>query len=206
MRRVVVSAVAGSALVALVAGCSSSVAGQPSASGGGSGSSVSGGSGKERLSPPLEQPPLDLKPFETKPCELLKPEQVASLTRAEPPESKDGILGPECAWPAVDPVRDTSISLTINVKTGEGLEGTYRRRSNFGQFKEFRVAGYPGVHANESEKAEGMGNCGSRIGVSDSTALLIIVQARKGNPDYSTSCRLNEKIAEMMIQNLKAAK
>ncbi|MFB9429315.1 DUF3558 domain-containing protein [Streptoalloteichus tenebrarius] len=192
--------------MALVAGCSSSVAGQPSASGGGSGSSVSGGSGKERLSPPLEQPVLDLKPFETKPCELLKPEQVASLTKPDPPKSGNDALGPNCTWHGSDAIRDTTVSVSLNVSTGEGLEGAYRRRSKFAQFDEFRVAGYPGVHANESEKAEGMGNCGSMVGVSDSTALFFIVHVKKGNPDYSTSCRVNEKVAEMVIQNLKAAK
>ncbi|SHF31387.1 hypothetical protein SAMN05444320_103186 [Streptoalloteichus hindustanus] len=50
------------------------------------------------------------------------------------------------------------------------------------------------------------GICKSMVGVSDSTALYIIVHANKGNPDFVTSCRITERVAEFVIQNLKAAK
>lgn len=149
---------------------------------------------------------MDVKPFEGRPCELLKPEQVASLTKAKPPKPGDSILGPECSWRGADTVRDTSINVGLRVKDIYGLEAIYLNRGKYADFRVFQVGGYPAVHANESAKAESMGNCGSWVGVSEKTSFSVIVHVQEGNPDYATSCRVTGRVAELVIQNLKAAK
>ncbi|WP_189062047.1 DUF3558 domain-containing protein [Longimycelium tulufanense] len=172
--------------------------------------SRSGAAPTSRLAPPLSQPELDTAPFEKDPCTLLRPEQVAQFGEHKPPESEEALTGPSCRWAPESSLKTGTpgirLTVTINTKSG-GLEGIYQRRDKFGHFQETVIARYPGVHALDWREAPANGDCDTLLGVGEGRLVDVSVSVRdKNHPDYATACKVSDRAAGMVIENLKGAK
>ncbi|GGM82411.1 hypothetical protein GCM10012275_61250 [Longimycelium tulufanense] len=159
-----------------------------------------------RVAPPLTAPALDTTSFEKNPCTLLRDDQLTQFGPRKPSTSQNGLTGPGCVWRPEDPTVGTRVAVDINTKSG-GLEGIYQRRDKYGYFQETEVGGYPGVHAIDWRDAPSHGNCTSLIGVSkDRLIVTYVTIPRKTDPDYETACGASDRVAGMVIENLKGAR
>ncbi|GGM34468.1 hypothetical protein GCM10012275_02230 [Longimycelium tulufanense] len=197
------------AVAALTASCANPSPGAPTTTDG-TGAPGSGTTQTSRLSPPLAEPPLDTTSFEKDPCTLLRPDQVKQFGESEPPKPKNGLTGPSCTWDPESVLKTgtlgISVTAEINTKSG-GLEGIYQRRDKFGLFEKTEVGGYPGVHALDDKGGPANGKCTSLIGISEDRLVVTYVFINdKKISEYTTACRVSDRAAGMVIENLKGAK
>lgn len=154
--------------------------------------------------PPITGPELDLRRYVDKPCELLTSEQETQLN-VEAGALGETAGGPLCDWKPVDRDDGTRYMVTILTEAEGGLEGVYRRKANFGFFEPAgEIGGYPAVHINLGAKNDD-GTCTTDVGVMKDLVFEASVFVRDRNSsDYKNPCAVSDKLAELVVQNLKA--
>lgn len=154
--------------------------------------------------PPITGPELDLRRYVDKPCELLTSEQETQLN-VKAGALRESVGGPSCDWKPVDRVDGTRYMVTILTEAEGGLEGVYRRKANFGFFEPAgEIGGYPAVHINLGAKNDD-GTCTTDVGVMKDLVFEASVFVRDQNSsDYKNPCAVADKLAELVVQNLKA--
>lgn len=149
---------------------------------------------------PASGPDLDLSKFAGDPCKLLKSDQLAQLGDFDPAKQRSNSLGPGCTWDPKDVTKGASYEITLSTK-GNNLESMMKNAKTEPVFKETTVAGYP---AFSSDGTNGKGNCGTYVGTSDKEAIVVQISLEdKTAPEYQDSCSATEKVAALVIQNLK---
>nr|BFF02103.1 DUF3558 domain-containing protein [Streptoalloteichus tenebrarius] len=187
----------------MVAGCSSSTTGTPTAAehtsnqtstaASRSASSPSAGAGPS-LAPRVANP-KNLRGQDA--CQLLTPQQQAELTFTKPGEKGTSIFGEsECDW-SNDNLR---IYLALDTKR-RGLEETYLRKERFPDFTPSTVAGYPAVRTGLNVRLK---SCRVDLGVADDQVLYISFSHHSAgrNPEYEDPCGFAEKVGKMVLDNL----
>ncbi len=158
---------------------------------------------KERLAPPVDQPPLDVEPFLNRPCDVLTPEQAAEWTVSNPERVPDerAYSGPACDF---EPDDFDRVSFGVAITNGDGLESTYQRRDTLQLFEPTEIAGYPGAFNDSADRRSG-GNCGLTVGVTEDTALDVLVSVRdRQSPEYTDPCPVAARIMQQMIETIGA--
>ncbi|MFL6141551.1 MAG: DUF3558 domain-containing protein [Labedaea sp.] len=194
-------------LAGLLAGCTTTIGGQPGAvpdlpgaSSGGRPTSTTSGAANGA---PRVARPLDATRFLSRPCDALSPAQLATFGVSAPgtPTTTGAVAeyaGPFCTWHAAPEVNST---IGIGFLTGNknGLSDTYRGRHDFGYFEETTVDGYPAVFAEGSD-SRSTGACGITVGISDTLAFDALEQ---GNRKGQASCDRAKQVAAAVLATLK---
>lgn len=192
--------VAGTAALALLAGCGDSggtagtptTAGQPTSSGNGGGA------------PKIENP-LDVKAFEADPCSTVTPAQVEAF--GMPGVSgrvNNTALGTACIWLGASTAAKMAPGVAF-LPEGTNLSTVVPNKDNI--YKAFEpqpaVQGYPAYIALVSD-ARDNGDCDLLVGVSDDKALTFTFQSDKGSPKFADPCAGVTEFANLAITTMKA--
>ncbi|MFB9903440.1 DUF3558 domain-containing protein [Allokutzneria oryzae] len=158
------------------------------------------------IAPPITQPALSFGRFTSEPCQLVRREQLATIgIVADPGKVTTEIIGPECTWHA-DKSNDTTIAVTLMVDSA-GLDSAYMSR-NDGYFAETRIGGYPAVNTDIKKPPAGrttaFGSCFTAVGIAKSVAFRVSAHASVLHPDYEEPCRASDRVANWVLETLKA--
>lgn len=181
-------------LVGVVAGCSDKKPGNATAQ-------PPTGSSSETASskPAFSQPALDPAKFSDRPCDLLTSAQLAGLGKFEAPEPEKAAVGPMCHWRAEDTLRGTRYDVTILVN-GD-IESIVSSVKGSPVVKDVKVSGYPAV---SYDITDGKGTCSTAVGTSAEHAILVQMIAHDESlPEWKDSCGATEKVAALVLGNLK---
>jgi hypothetical protein len=191
--------VAGTAALALLAGCGTS-------GGGTTGSPTNAPQPtSDSAGTPKIPNPLDLKAFEADPCSTVTPAQVQAFgLPGVSGKVNTTSPGPACSWlgkstpakmaPAVGILPEGTNLSTILPSKGTTYEV-------FETLPE--IQGYPAYLALVSDQRSG-GNCSVLTGVSDTKAILFSFQSDKGSPKYADPCGAATEFANLAITTIKA--
>lgn len=189
----------------LAAGCAVNSGGTPTTGGStpGASASVDAGGGPGGA-PKIPSPQLDALKFWTKPCQLLRAGQVAALNVSGAGTTKDTKSGSSCTWENLDDPMAPRIQVEVsgNGKNGaEGLSTVYQNKDRVDGFEPTQVGGYPAVHGNTNN----VGACDSMVGVQDRAMVVVTAYVHDTHSaDYHAPCGYTDKIAQTVLQNLKA--
>ncbi|GAA2784939.1 DUF3558 domain-containing protein [Crossiella cryophila] len=161
-------------------------------------------SSKQGLAPPINTP-LSVEAFKSRPCDLLTPAQRATVGATRSAEIRESDLGPACVWKEKDSSVDTSVDVTLYTNPqAVNWERLFERREQEPFFEPAgELAGVPAVHINDESKAE-RGSCSTHLGLSKDVILRVSVDLPLKSPEYKTPCVVSDRMATLMIQNIKA--
>lgn len=145
-------------------------------------------------------PDLDISKFASRTCDLLTADQLARLGTFDHPETDDDAFGPGCRWGAKEVLKGAAYTVTLSTK-GNTLESMMANARTEPVFRETTVAGYP---AFSSDGTNGKGNCGTYVRTSSKDAVVVQISIEnKDAPEYKDSCGATEKVAALVVENLK---
>lgn len=190
--------VAGTAALALLAGCGDSggttgtptTASQPPSSSGGA--------------PKIENP-LDVKAFEAAPCSMATPDQVQAY-------GLPGVAGrvnttspgASCVWLGSSTPAKMAPGVTI-LPEGTNLSTIVPTAAT--TFETFEtqpaIQGYPTYMALVADSRKN-GYCSVLVGVSDEKAVSVSFQSDKGSPRFADPCAAVTEFANLVITTIKA--
>ncbi|MCO1578505.1 DUF3558 domain-containing protein [Crossiella sp. SN42] len=159
---------------------------------------------KQGVAPPINNP-LSADRFKDRVCDLLTPQQRATVGATETPEPRESVLGPACTWDAKDVSEDTRVSATLYTKP-EAIkwERFFEERDRNPFFEPVgELAGTPAVHTHDEKVAE-RGGCTTNLGLSKELMMHVSVNLPLKSPDYKTPCKVSDRMATFVIQNLRA--
>jgi hypothetical protein len=192
--------VAGTAALALLAGCGDS--------GGTTGTPTAGtqptSAGNDAGAPKIQNP-LDLKTFEANPCSTVTPAQVAAYgLPGVAGKVNTTAPGPTCGWPGLSTPAKMTPAVGI-LPEGTNLSTILPgAKSSYAVFETLpAIQGYPTYLALTSDQRSG-GNCAVLTGVSDTKAILTTFQSDKGSPKYADPCAAATEFADLAITTIKA--
>lgn len=204
--RVLVTGSVVSVTVAVLAGCTTGVAGtavpdsaDPTAS-----ESTVPTSEPDTYGAPRVDDPLDASRFLTDPCAVLTRAQLTGFGVSKPgePDTDSAIAvhsGPGCVWVAESEVNSV-IGASFLSGNKNGLSDTYRGRDRFdGYFEPTTVDGYPAVF-NDIGDGRPQGDCNITVGISDT---LTFRAAEHGGRDAQGACDRATQVAAAVIQTIK---
>ncbi|MFI9384970.1 DUF3558 domain-containing protein [Kutzneria sp. NPDC052558] len=151
--------------------------------------------------------PLDTSKAQAAPCSVITDQQIAQLGIVADKKLSDASLGPSCDW------HDTSklpamLGFEVQFVTSNksGLSSLYEQKDSLRQGGYFEpvnpIQGYPAVLYGQVEDRPD-GACGIAVGVSDTLDYSVSVNVNSG-PNVKTPCDVAEKIADMVMTNLRA--
>lgn len=143
---------------------------------------------------------LDLAKVASKPCDALAPAQATSLGSMKAPALGNSILGPSCVWRAQQVLDDATYEITMVTK-GATLESMTEVNKTLDVFRETKVEGYSAISWDQTNSK---GNCSTAVGTSSKDAILVQMNvANTEAPEHKDSCGASEKVAALVVQNLK---
>jgi hypothetical protein len=201
---------AGLSLILAVAGCTSETPGQAHSTNGVDppvSSAPSTSRSRVGEAPPINSPELDLARFESRVCELLTPAQLAEFVIRQSGQTEDSVVGPACTWHTPDSTAGASINVEINTKAQGGWEAVYQGKRKWKFFEGAgEIGGYPAVHYDPaSDGTEGI--CTTEVGARyDLTfAASVFVNVMK-SPEYRNACSQSDRVASLVIENVKGSR
>lgn len=187
----------------LLAGCTSTANGTPTAAPTPSGEEPATTTPSEDNTDgaPRVEHPLDATRFIADPCAVLTSTQLATLDITTPgkPETTGAVAenaGPMCTWIAGADHDNYNVGFLTGNKNG--LSDTYRG-SWGGYFEPTTVGGYPAVF-NDVTDARDTGRCNLTVGVNDNLAFRTQLTTNRGQK----SCDGAAQLAEMVVATIKA--
>lgn len=186
------------AIALLIGGCSDKSSGTPTPQNGGS---TGGASTSGSASPTSEEASeLPLAGFVDKPCELLKTDQVAQLGTFKQAAKNSVKEASQCRWAAQDVTK--GVSYTVSVATnGITFETAAKKAQASPYFKTTTVLDYPAFNADGTDAK---GSCSTGVGTPAKGNFLVqINMENEALPEYNNPCQATEKVAELVVQNLK---
>ncbi|MFB9903438.1 DUF3558 domain-containing protein [Allokutzneria oryzae] len=163
------------------------------------------GSADSTTPPEITQPALTFGRFISDPCQLVSREQLATIgIIADPGKATTEVIGPECSWEA-DKTTDTGIAVILMTNSA-GLDSVYMTRAE-GYFAETRIGNYPAVNTDNKKpvgRTTPFGDCSTAVAIAKSVAFRVTAHAYKPNPDYEEPCRASDRVANWVLETLKA--
>ncbi|CAM2823249.1 DUF3558 domain-containing protein [Saccharomonospora xinjiangensis] len=201
-------AVVGTCAVLTVVGCSAKPSSEAVPTPLSSVSSSAGSGGSPRLphsGAPAVADPLPESVLSDHPCEVLTPEQVRQALGPGASEGERRDLeqvGPGCGWG--NPENAAAFQIGFSVVSREGLSAQYANtKPQKAVFRELAsVAGFPAVAFKRSEDDN---FCTVAVGIADEYSITAgVSQSLEKESDGTDSCVPAEKVAEVVVGNLKA--
>ncbi|GAA2781401.1 DUF3558 domain-containing protein [Crossiella cryophila] len=159
---------------------------------------------KQSLAPPINNP-VSADAYKDRMCDLLTPAQRATVGATRAPAPRESVLGPSCVWNASDVSVDTRVSATLYAKPEAVRWERFFELKDQNPFFEpaGELAGTPAVHTHDEKKAE-RGGCTTHLGLNKDLMMEVAVNLALDNPDYKTPCKVSDRMATFVIQNLRA--
>lgn len=176
-------------------GCTTEAPGRPSP-----GASASGPTAPTTSKPAFDGPELDLGKFADKPCDLLNAGQLAQLGTFDAPKPDKDSFGSHCTWQAKQVLKGSTYEVTL-LTNGSTIEQIAESSKGVPVYRQTRVSGYPAV---SSDATNGRGNCTTAVGTSSKDAILVQISVENPDvPEHKDSCTATEKVAALVVGNLK---
>ncbi len=192
--------VAGTAALALLAGCGGS--------GGTTGTPTTGtqptGTGTGGAAPKIGNP-LDVKAFEADPCSAVTPAQVQAFgLPGVSGRTNPGAVGTACIWLGTSTPAKMSPGIAI-LPDGTSLSSVIAKKdSTYQVFEQLPdIQGYPAYIALVSD-GRASGSCELLVGVSDSRTIGSTFQSSTGSPKFADPCGAATEFASLAITTIKA--
>lgn len=145
-------------------------------------------------------PELPVTQFASNPCGLLKTDQLAQLGTFKAPETSDNPLGNKCRWAAQDILKGAAYSVIVGTK-GQTFDEVAKNSQGVKVYRPTTVGGYQAV---SSDATDGKGNCTTAVGTSSKDVFIVQVSVENESaPEHADSCAATEKVAALVVQNLK---
>ncbi|MGO1051483.1 DUF3558 domain-containing protein [Crossiella sp. CA198] len=159
---------------------------------------------KQSLAPPINNP-VSADAFKDRPCDLLTPAQRETVGATKPPKADDSVLGPACVWGPKDSSENTRVSATLYTKPEAVKWERFFELKDQNPFFEpaGELAGVQAVHTHDEKTAE-RGGCTTQLGLSKDLMMEVAVNLPLKSPDYKTPCKVSDRMATLVIQNLRA--
>jgi hypothetical protein len=198
--------VAGTAAIALLAGCGNGggTTGTPTNTPPPSSNSNGGGGDTTANGAPKVKNPLDVKAFETSPCTVATPAQVEAFgLPGINGRVNTSAPGPSCIWLGASAPTKVTPSVSF-IPGGKGLDAMYQNKDTYAAFEPLpAIQGYPAImNLQVDQRADG--NCDVSVGVSDEQALLVLIVTEKGSPRFADPCGAATEFANQVITTIKA--
>ncbi|SMD24150.1 DUF3558 domain-containing protein [Lentzea albidocapillata] len=192
--------VAGTAAVALLAGCGDSggTTGMPTTATQSTSADDSGGA-------PKIESPLDVKAFEAAPCNTVTPAQVEAFgLPGVTGRVNSNELGAACIWLGASTPAKMAPGIAF-LPEGTNLSTILPNKANIYAAFESQPAiqGYPTYIALVSD-ARTNGDCALLVGVSDVKAVTFTFQSNQGSPKFADPCAGITEFANLAITTMKA--
>ncbi|PRY42698.1 uncharacterized protein DUF3558 [Umezawaea tangerina] len=138
--------------------------------------------------------------FIDKPCDVLTSAQITTLGTFKEAKPSTDSTGPSCRWAATDPTK--GISYTVSLLTdGTTIDKVTENVKTAPVYRKAEVSGLPAV---SSDSTDGKGTCATAVGASSKDTFLVQISTlNESTPEYKDSCGATEKVAALVIQNLK---
>ncbi|MGH3520273.1 MAG: DUF3558 domain-containing protein [Haloechinothrix sp.] len=209
--RVTTALLAGLASAALIVGCSDdSTNGTPQPAGGQPPQTAQQpDSALPHSGAPKVTDPIETAAFEADPCGVVTEVQLKSMgmTLDEFEPELDFPAGPKCDW-LLHPVRAGSFGGAFLTANPEGLSNFYAKdkADEWGYFEEVDpIKGYPAVVVALNDPP-GEGFCNLEVGLRDDLAFSVGVSGSwEESPLYDDPCGVAQKLAELVIKNMKGS-
>ncbi|WP_170211683.1 DUF3558 domain-containing protein [Saccharothrix australiensis] len=198
MNRTIRAALVVSSAVAVLAACTTTDPGDPTAgpttgtserTPTTSGSATGGASG------------LSLAKYLSNPCAILTKAQQAELTTFREAKATEGTFGPACTYQGKDVLENSTFEISLVVKGNTIDDFIEEAKAGMSVAEETKVDGRPAINF---DSADGKRNCSTAVGTSDKEAVL--VQANIGKNDKlndDKACEKSERVAKTVIGNLR---
>jgi len=193
---------------ALVAGCTSTQPGQPSATNktepGSTTSSGSPGSTGPDAAAPRVPVPLDDAKLVSDPCSALTVIQLQAIgfTAAAKSSVNGSAVGKVCSWTDDSVgVAGGDIGVAVETTLTHGISDIYSQKNSMAYFNPMSLDGYPAVVADH-EDGRTTGSCALNLGVSDTSVLALRYQQSDLGP---ASCNKVQAVAHAVIATLRGA-
>ncbi|WHT22297.1 DUF3558 domain-containing protein [Crossiella sp. CA-258035] len=158
---------------------------------------------KQSAAPPINNP-ISADAFKDRPCDLLTPAQRESVG-ATRPKAEDSRLGPSCVWLAKEVGEDAAVDATLYTKPEAVKWDRFFELSDRNPYfhPAGEIEGVPAVHTNDEKTAE-RGGCTTHLGLNKDLMMEVAVDLPLKSPDYKTPCKVSDRMAAFVIQNLRA--
>lgn len=191
---------AGTAALALLAGCSTGggTTGTPTSAT--QATSASNGSGAPKI-----QNPLNVKAVEADPCSAVTAAQVQAFgLPGVTGRVGSSDLGPDCVWLGSSTPGRMSPAVGV-LPEGTNLSTILPKKDTAYQVFEALpdIQGYPAYITLLVDQRKD-GNCSVLVGVSDEKAILSTFQSDEGSPKFSDPCGAATEFANLAITTIKA--
>lgn len=190
----------------VVAGCSSSEAGDPEPGTGSTAATSADGSLPHSGAPSVAQP-IDTQRWQADPCSVITAQQFSSIglddVDAEP--NPNAMAGPTCDWyPADATLAGFGGGFVTAHPPTEGLSRIYERHK-LGEYKVWQelepIAGHPAVRADTKDES-GQGMCGLAVGVRDDLVYSVLI-TDEDKEITKDPCAFAQKVATLAVETMK---
>ncbi|SDL86795.1 Protein of unknown function [Lentzea albidocapillata subsp. violacea] len=158
------------------------------------------GAGKTSSTPTSAESPsgLSIAKYVSKPCDILKPDQVATLGSVKAGVASTKQLGPVCVWDGTDPIKNSSYD--ISVTEGKDFEAMNENAKKNGVYVEKKI---DGVRVISTDSTDGAMFCLTSVQVSKTDSVTVQIASATDERATKKPCPETERVAQLIITNLK---
>ncbi|GHH48169.1 DUF3558 domain-containing protein [Lentzea cavernae] len=158
------------------------------------------GAGQTSSTPTSDESPsgLSIAKYVSNPCDILKPDQVATLGSVRAGVASTKALGPVCVWDGTDPIKNSGYD--VSVTEGKDFEGMVTQAKENPVFVDKKI---DGIRVVSSDGTDGAMYCLTSIQVSKTDSVTVQIAAASDERATKKPCPETERVAQLIITNLK---
>lgn len=142
---------------------------------------------------------FDISKYATKPCDVLKPEQLATLGSVREGATSTGALGQNCLWRGQDATKNSSYTVHMSVGMDFDDQAAGSKQSN-NFFEEKKI---DGLRAYSTDGTDGAMFCLTTVEASATDSITVQFSSAAAERGTKKPCSESERIAQLIITNLK---
>ncbi|SDP56425.1 Protein of unknown function [Lentzea jiangxiensis] len=141
---------------------------------------------------------LSITKYLSKPCDILKPDQVATLGSVKTAAAGTDVLGPTCKWDGQDPIKNSGYE--VSVTEGKDFEAQVENVRKNRVFVDKQI---DGVRVISTDETDGAMYCLTSIQVSKTDSVTVQIAGATDERATKKPCPETERVAQLIITNLK---
>ena len=156
---------------------------------------------EQTSSTPTSEPSsgLSIANYVTKPCDILKPDQLATLGSVREGATGTGELGQKCTWRGQDVSKNTSYIVHVTEdKAVDDMAASSKAKNSF--FEEKQI---DGLRAYSTDGTDGSMYCLTTVQASKTDSITVQVTSSADERATKKPCPEAERVAQLIITNLK---
>jgi hypothetical protein len=144
-------------------------------------------------------PGLDISKYATKPCDILKPDQLATLGSVREGATGTGALGQNCTWRGQDVTKNSSYIAHVSVGMDFDDQAAGSKQSN-SFFEEKKIGD---LRAYSTDGTDGAMFCLTTVETSKTDSITVQFSSAAAERGTKKPCSETERVAQLIITNLK---